>query len=370
MPLARKNLFAERTRLLVSVIGVAFAVILILVMIGVFVGTTNQVTTYIDHTESEVWVMQDGVSQMFRSVSVLPQTLQDSLESLDGVETITPILGVPSSFDHNGDHTAFYLLGYDETQPIGGPWAIKEGIGTIGANETILDRVLARKNNVSVGDTVELMDEPFKVVGLSDETAAVGNFYAFIRMDDARRILKSEQRVSYFLITPKPDTDIPMLRQRIIDASPDVPLAVWTREEFAENSRSIVISMIGRPLYVMIVIGFLVGVAIVALTVLSVTTEQMRDYGVIKAIGAKNSDLYQVVIKQALIMGILGYAFGAAIAYGAQFVIRERLGDVNVEISPWLLGSMFVLTLVMAVFASVLPVRRIANVDPAVVFRA
>lgn len=367
MPLAHKNLLAEGTRLLISVIGVAFAVILILVMIGVFVGTINQVTTYIDHTPNELWVMQDGVTQMFRSVSVLPQSMETRLKRVPGVKHVISILGVPNSFEHQGSQTAFYLLGYDGDEPIGGPWRIQEGSAVLGEDETILDRVLARKNDIKVGDTVELIGEPFKVVGLSDETAAVGNFYAFVRMKDAIKLLDSTGKVSYCLIIAEPGVDIKALQQRIRDRIADIE--VYTREEFSENSRGIVVSMMGRPLYVMIAISFLVGVAIVALTIFSITTEQLRDFGVIKAIGGTNGQVYRVVMRQALMLGVAGYILGAIIAYGVQFIIRERLGDVNVQISPTLLAFAFLLTLGMSIFASIVSVRRIANVDPAIVFR-
>lgn len=76
MIVAVKNLVAERARFVLSVIGVAVAVILVLVMSGIFVGTTNQVTTYIDHSKGAVWVVQPGVSQMFRAVSWLPGTVK------------------------------------------------------------------------------------------------------------------------------------------------------------------------------------------------------------------------------------------------------------------------------------------------------
>lgn len=58
--IAAKNLLAEKTRLVLAVLGVAFAVLLMLVMAGLFVGTTRQVTTYIDHSRNAVWVMQPG----------------------------------------------------------------------------------------------------------------------------------------------------------------------------------------------------------------------------------------------------------------------------------------------------------------------
>ena len=190
---------------------------------------------------------------------------------------------------------------------------------------------------------------------------------AFVRMKDAIKLLDSTGKVSYCLIIAEPGVDIKALQQRIRDRIADIE--VYTREEFSENSRGIVVSMMGRPLYVMIAISFLVGVAIVALTIFSITTEQLRDFGVIKAIGGTNGQVYRVVMRQALMLGVAGYILGAIIAYGVQFIIRERLGDVNVQISPTLLAFAFLLTLGMSIFASIVSVRRIANVDPAIVFR-
>lgn len=127
MIVAVKNLVAERARFVLSVVGVAVAVILVLVMSGIFVGTTNQVTTYIDHSKGAVWVVQPGVSQMFRAVSWLPAEGKDRLLKVPGVQSAEPILGLPSDFVHKGGHTAYFVVGYDTATGIGGPWSLAEG---------------------------------------------------------------------------------------------------------------------------------------------------------------------------------------------------------------------------------------------------
>ena len=108
---AVRNLIGERTRFALSVTGVGFAVLLVLVMAGIFVGTINQVTTYIDHSRNAVWVAQPGVSQMFRAVSWLPAGDRQRLLSAPEVAAADPILGQPSDFVHNGEQTAYFVLG-------------------------------------------------------------------------------------------------------------------------------------------------------------------------------------------------------------------------------------------------------------------
>lgn len=201
---AVRNLIGERTRFLLSVAGVGFAVLLVLVMAGIFVGTINQVTTYIDHSRNAVWVTQPGVSQMFRAVSWLPAGDRQRLLSAPEVGSADPILGQPSDFIHNGEQTAYFVLGYDTATGVGGPWAMADGRAVAGPGEVVLDRILARKNGIRVGDSVDIVNGRFTVVGLSDQTAALGNFYAFVSLPDAARLLRAGNRFSYFLVQPKP----------------------------------------------------------------------------------------------------------------------------------------------------------------------
>lgn len=365
--IAVKNLVAERARFVISVLGVAFAVILVLVMSGIFVGTINQVTTYIDHSKGAVWVVQPGVSQMFRAVSWLPADGGKQLMATPGVKSADPILGLPSDFVHNDAHTAFFVVGYDTGTGVGGPWSLAEGRNIAGSGETVLDRVLARKNGIHVGDTVRLVDGDFTVVGLSNQTAAVGNFYAFISLPDAARLLRAGNRVSYFLVRPAPGFTADEVARSIDGTVPG--MAALTAPTFADNSRAIVVSMMGRPLKTMIAIAVLVGVALVGLTVLSATTEQMADFGVLRALGVRPAQLCRTVIAQAAIIVGLGYLAGASLTYAVQFAVRDRLGDVTVQVTPLMLAAMAAATVVMAALGALLPVRRVTRIDPALAFR-
>lgn len=368
MLIAVKNLLAERARLATSLLGVAFAVVLVLIMAGIYFGTLKQVTTYIDHTEGKVWVVQPGVDQMFRSVSWLDESVTDDVTQVPGVESASAFLGVPTSLDHDGTQTAYFLLGYDPADPTAGPWAIADGRNIQANGETVMDKVLAAKNGIEVGDTVRLVDGDFTVVGLSDETAAVGNFYVFITADDATEQLRAQDRVSYILAQPEPGTTPETLRDSITSTVEGADSLTAT--EFGDNSRSIVNSMVGRPLITMIAIGVLVGLALITLTVLSLASEQMREFGILRAIGARPKQLYTTVIVQALLLAAGGYVLGVGVTYLAQTLIQGQVGDVTIAVPPWLAALMAGGTALMAVLGSLLPVRRVSALDPAAAFRA
>ena len=367
MSIAVRNLIAERTRFALSVLGVGVAVLLVLIMSGIFVGTTRQVTTYIDHSRNAVWVMQPGVSQMFKSVSWLPADDRATLMSVPEIASAEPILGLPSDFVRNGKHTAFFVVGYDTGTGVGGPWALAEGRTNDASGEIVLDRSLARINDVRIGDRVRIVDEEFTVVGLSKQTAAATNFYTFISLDDAKRLLRAGNRVSYFLTQPKPgysDDDV------VAAIGRDVPgVSALTSARFADNSRDIIVKMIGRPLKTMIAIAVLVGTALIGLTVWALTAEQMADFGILRALGVRPIQLSRIVIAQAAIIAAVGFALGGAVAFAAQFLIGDRLGDVAVAITPTMLAAMAAATAAMAALGALLPLRRVSRIDPVVAFR-
>jgi putative ABC transport system permease protein len=365
--IAVKNLLAEKARLVLSVLGVAFGVLLMLIMTGLFVGTTRQVTTYIDHSRNAVWVMQPGVSQMFKAVSWLPADTRDQLLSLPEVDSADPILGLPSDFVHNDTHTAYFVLGYDTATGVGGPWSLAAGRTVERPGEAVLDRILAGKNGIGLGDDVQIIDEQFTVVGLSNQTAAATNYYTFISLPDAARLLRAGNRVSYFLVQPKPGVSDEQLAGVIERGVPGVD--ALTSAVFAENSRDIIVTMIGRPLKTMIGIATLVGIALVGLTVWALTAEQMADFGVLRALGVGPNQLWRTVLGQAAIIAALGFLIGSAVAYAAQLLLGDRMGDVTIAITPALLAGVAVGTAVVAALGSLLPARRITRIDPAIAFR-
>lgn len=365
--IAVKNLLGERTRLTLSVLGVGFAVLLVLIMAGIFVGTTNQVTTYIDHSRNAVWVSQSGVSQMFRAVSWLPERDRQLLLSVPEVGSADPILGQPSDFVHDGRQTPYFVVGYDTATGVGGPWRLAQGRNVGAPGEVVIDRVLAAKNNIGIGDTVGIVDGRFTVVGLSDQTAALGNFNAFIALPDAARLLRAGDRVSYFLVQPRPGVTAEQAATAIAGSVPGVD--ALTSAAFADNSRDIIISMIGRPLKTMIVIATLVGLALIGLTVWTITAEQLTDFGVLRALGVRPIQLCRIVIAQAALVGAAGFLLGAGTAWVLQFLIGERMGDVTVAITPVMLAAMAVATALMTALGSLLPLRRVVRIDPAMAFR-
>jgi putative ABC transport system permease protein len=144
---------------------------------------------------------------------------------------------------------------------------------------------------------------------------------------------------------------------------------VFTRDEWAERSRHYWIAStgLGMSMGVTVFLGVLVGIVIVAQTLYTSAVEHIKEFGTVKAIGGSNLDIYRILGEQALIAAALGFVLGAAISYAARPVMAGI--HLNVLISPGFTAAVFLGTVLMCLGAALFSFRRVAGIDPALVFR-
>ena len=164
--LALRNLFQSRTRLLISVGGVALALMLILSLDAIFVGMESQITAYIDSTGADVFVAQSGVQNMHMASSALPASTARLVERVEGVSEVTPIRYVANTISVEEREFIAYVIGVPRGAGMGRPRSVVEGTAEIGAGDAILDGAAARAA-AAVGDTVRILGRDFRVAGMS-----------------------------------------------------------------------------------------------------------------------------------------------------------------------------------------------------------
>ena len=114
-------------------------------------------------------------------------------------------------------------------------------------------------------------------------------------------------------------------------------------------------------------LGCLVGVVVVAQTLYTSTMEHIKEFATVKAIGGGNAEIYRVIAKQAAIAAVVGFALGAGMAYGLRPVMAGI--DLKLILTPSLSAAVFAGTLALCLGASAISFRRVASLDPALVFR-
>lgn len=365
MSLARRNLLKDKTRMALSVGGVALAVMLILVLNGFLTGMYLQITSYLDNSPGSVVVAQEDVVNLLGATSLLPAGIIPQVEAVPGVGKASPILSQFVILDLHGKKQPAYMIGYEPGQG-GGPWELIAGRKPDTKLEMVFDRVLSKRHGLGIGDKVEVLGKDFTIVGLSNGTTSWMTSFFFIRKTAAEDLLLAPGATSFLMVTPSDSGDLDSILQSLNDL-PGVN--ALTKSEMAANDLRLFAKVFSGPLKLMVGIAFLVGTMIVGLVIYTITVERQREYGVIKAIGAPNRVLYQVVLTQALVAAVLGALTGVLLAYGVSQWIMAARPQFYIFFDPSDVGWALLAGLGMAVVAALFPAQVVAGLEPAEVFR-
>lgn len=369
LKLAWRNLIHERTRLIISVGGVALAVLLIVVMNGIFAGGEKQATTYIKNQPAPLWVMQAGVENIHMASSILPADAVERVRSVPGVETAVGILYTGGGVEVGDTLVPSYLFGVDPDASFGGPWSLTKGTAAPAANEIVVDQAFAQRYRLALGDTVSVMGHDLVIAGLSKGTFGIAVNLTFVNKEALAQTLGvPSQSASYILVKPVSGTNLQNLADELRTALPETN--VMTQTDFIASERDLIRQMGVDVIRAMSTVAYVIGLLVIGLTIYTATLERSREYGVLKAIGAKNPQLVRVVFTQAFAAAGLGYLLGVGLAYGTSVVVSRLFPDILILINPpQLLREVPALAFITAL-AALLPVGRVARLDPLVAFRA
>jgi putative ABC transport system permease protein len=281
------------------------------------------------------------------------------------VDEAIPVLSQFVILDLHGKKQPAYMVGYDPDRG-GGPWELIAGREPRSKREMVFDRVLADRHGLKIGDKVDVMGSDFTIVGLSKGTASWMTSFFFVRKRDAEELLLAPGATSFLLLTTSNGADSDQILRRLNGLS---GVNALPKKQMAVNDLKLFAKVFSAPLRLMVGIAFLVGTMIVGLIIYTATVERQREYGVIKAIGAKNRFLYQVVLTQALFASIAGSSLGILLANGAAQWIMSARPQFLIVFDPLDSGQALLAGLGMALIAAVFPTRVIARLAPAEVFR-
>jgi putative ABC transport system permease protein len=371
-PLAERNLFHDRVRLAVTLTGVVFAVVLIVVQLGLFVGFSRTATALVDKSREDLWVVSKNVPYIEQGVPFSERKLY-TVRSTPGVaEAENYIVRFSRWKRDDGQDEAIQIVGVNPESTLGQAWNIVEGRREdLKVDDSVMvDRIYFQKLGVSrLGDTAEIVGRRARVVGF---TQGIRTFttspYVFTNYRNALDYasLRDDQTM-FILIKAQAGVNVEDLRRRLQAGLTGVD--VLTRQQFSDMTRHYWLYTTGAGMAVLMAsaLGLLVGVVVVAQTIYSSTMDHLREFGTLKAMGATNAYIYKVIMRQAVIAAVIGYALGISLSV---LVVHESgKGGANIVL-PWQLGvGMLGLTVAMCVAAAFVSINKVTKIDPAMVFK-
>ena len=366
VPLARRQLLHEPAKLVLALIGVTLAVALVGLLLGLREGINRQARTYEDNAGADVYLAAPD-TQTFATpgASPLPLALGRALASVPGVGQVAPITDGLNVLDLHQHRVATLLVGFDPGR-LGGPWQLSKGRAPRGPDEIAVDNVMASAHHIHVGGMLMVRDRQLRVVGLTDRTASWMTPLIFVTRPTANLLQRQGDTATFFLIRTRgrPAASVAADLQRRFPR-----LHVMTKSKLASQSAGLVSRDFDPTLMTMVMIALAIGALVIGLTAYGFVSERRREYGALKAIGAHERKLYGVVSEQALAIAVTGLIAGAVVARLAAWGIHSTWPKFLFVSLPAHYVLLAVATVVMGLLGALVPVRVLARLDPAEVFR-
>jgi putative ABC transport system permease protein len=379
---ALKMLVGDRAKYLGIIMGLTFASLLITQQAAIFLGLmTRTFGAVTDLSLPDIWVMDPKV-QFIDDIKPLQDTELFRVRGVSGVEWAVPLYkGLLKARLSNGNFQTCNVIGLDDTSLIGGPPIMIEGnLADLRRSESvIIDDVGAAdklahvapdgtKTPLRVGDTLELNDHRAVVVGVCRVTRTFQSQpVVYTTYSRATTFAPRERKLlSFVLVKAKPGVDHNELCDRIHSVT---GLAAHTRDGFKTITWKYFAKYTGIPINfgISVMLGFIVGTAIAGQTFYNFTLDNLRHFGALKAMGTSNGVLLRMILLQAMTVGVIGYGLGVGVA--SVFGYASRDSELAFRL-PWqLLAITGVAILLICMASSLVSIRKVVQLEPAIVFK-
>ena len=373
LKIAYKLLINDRAKFAALLVGITFAVFLMIEMTSLFAGILARSSSTVINIGASVWVMDPGVQTVANTIP-LPDYVLDEVRSMPGVKYAVPLYSGAALLKlRDGTYQAANVVGLDDTSLFGRPEIVAGNIQDIFAENAFIairDAEFYKLKNPMIGTEFELNDHRGVIVGIARvaSSALFGVPTLYTTYNRALQYLPNTRfTISYLLVEPKTAADIKPIQARVAAAG----YLALTRDEFINKISDFYMYQtgIGTNMMLMTIISFVVGLSISGQTFYTFILENIDKFGAIKAIGAKGRELIAMILFQATFVALTGYGIGVGLCALLIWLARWRLPDYAAMVTFPNLGTAFVMVVVIAAISSYVGVRKVLRIEPFDIFR-
>ena len=385
LKIALKMLFGDRGKYLGIVMGIALASVLMIQQPGIMMSILKTVNSLISNVSGpDIWVMDPTVKNVDDGKALMDTQLY-RVKGVQGVAWAVPFYkGGQTVRLSSGDQVQSVLIGLDDATLIGGPAEFYEG--SLAAlrqpDSVIVDKAgaegrLAKPSPtpggkpipLKVGDTLEINDRRAVVVGIAKGLQTFGSqptIYTTYTRVKADYGTSTRKMLTYILAKAQDGEKPEVVAQRIVQQT---GLGALTTEAFKEKTLDYMIhntSIIANFGFVVIV-GFIVGAAVTGQIFYNFTLDNLRHFGVFKAMGTTDRTLRRMILLQALVVGFSGYGLGAGLT--SLYVLANASDSHGMTLNWQLLAGSGGAVMLIVLMAALVSIRKVMKLEPAIVFK-
>ena len=348
------NLVARPLRSALSIMAIAIQVVLILMIVGLTSGVIAEWGKRVEGVGADILVQPPNSSIFFAfSSAVMAESLGEQIEKLNGVDEASPtlILSDPKSL------IIIYGIDYKRFNALSQGFVFRSGRPFQADDEAIADDIVAQTRHLKVGDTVTLINHPFKISGI---VAHGKGARFFIPLKSAQDIVGAQNRVSMFFVRSKGDTE--GTRAEILKLDPQN--RIRSMSEYVSLMSSSNLPELKPFIRTMVGLGVVVSFLVVLMNMHTMILERTREIGILKALGFSRWDIVKMLLSETAVLTLVGSLAGIGITFLTEAILKETNPGVSILLSPgWVVGAIG-LALLGAALGATVPALRASGFDP------
>ena len=354
------NLVHRPIRTLISIVAIAIEVILILLIVGLSLGMLNDAAERQKGVGADIMVMPPNASQFSAlNGAPMPIKLADVLAKLPHVVAVSPVVSQVSTA---GSLEAITGVDLDSYNKLGAPFRYIEGGPFTGPDQVLVDELISRQNRIHAGDTITVLNHQVKVAGVVGQGKGGRKFLPITTMQGW--IGAQGKASAIYLKVDEPEKNT----ETVVNEIHNYPgLQGYTARSMAEYLAMMTannIPALSTFIRVVIAIAVIIGFIVIFQAMYTAVMERTREIGILKSLGATKLYIVRAILRETILLAIVGIAVGIAVSFAARAALRARFPLLPIQITTqWLvLGTL--IAIAGAILGALYPAFKAAQKDP------
>lgn len=357
LELVLANLRVRPFRTLISIIGVALGVVLVILFTGLARGMSNDMAKRASNWKAEIVFTRPGAMELTSSNASVSTAYAERLMQIEGVKSTVPVIRYVTP--NSNQRWGIQQIDGVEWQPFAemNEMQIISGRAATAVDEVILDERYVKDQNVKLGDKVEIFGKNYTAVGIFAPPSGGRIKMSLTAMQTA---LEAPNKCTYILVKIKDGANVEEVAARINQTLPGNKINL-TRDLIIDAQDRI--PALNTFLRVLVGLGAFVSTIFVLLSMYTTITERRKEIGILKSLGASKAFIIRVIEGEAFMIGVLGVLLGFVVSFIASYAIAESF-DLQFEFSRnWILTAIAI-AVGGSLFGALYPAWKASTIDP------
>jgi len=353
------NLVHRPFRTIISVVAVAVEVTLILLIVGLSIGMLTDAKNRQVGIGADIMVQPPG-SSLLMGVSGAPVSIKvaDKLRQLDHVVAVAPVV---TQLSTAGNLEVIDGIDLASFEAMGGPFRYIKGGAFEGPNDVLIDDYVASSKKLKVGDTVEILNHPFRISGIVEHGKGARKFLPIATLQD---IIGANGKASIFYVKLDDPNNADAVVQEIKGIPGMEQYGVHSLKEYLSLMTSTSIPGLSTFINVVIGIAMVIGFIVIFQAMYAAVMERTREIGILKSLGAGKFYIVNVILRETLLISAGGILLGIIVSYGARSALHAKFQTLPILITPdWLIRAT-IIAIIGSMLGATYPALKAAQKDP------